>query len=207
MSALGILPKVDAVIHADTTHERSETYAFARKWTPWLEEHGIRVVTAVDEKATQAIYRTNQTHIPAFTFCEEHMAMGYYDVGFDEDGNDESVWVPYKSPKMVPGYIAGMLNRSCTQRWKIAPIHRWLQANRNGEQVEQWLGITLDEVGRMTTSNVGYVDLKYPFIEMLDRPLDTRYGCAMAERQRAGSASKKRVRLLPLSRPPHLARD
>ena len=37
MVAKGILPPVDAAIHADTGHERSETYAFAARWTPWCD--------------------------------------------------------------------------------------------------------------------------------------------------------------------------
>ena len=45
MSALGKLPPVDAAIHADTTYERAETYEFAARWTPWLEERGVPVVT------------------------------------------------------------------------------------------------------------------------------------------------------------------
>jgi 3'-phosphoadenosine 5'-phosphosulfate sulfotransferase (PAPS reductase)/FAD synthetase len=44
MSALEILPRVDAAVHADTTWERSETYDFAKRWTPWLEGKGIRVI-------------------------------------------------------------------------------------------------------------------------------------------------------------------
>jgi hypothetical protein len=142
MSALGVLPRVDAAIHADTTHERAETYAFARKWTPWLEERGITVVTVSDPVAAAQILknRTGQTHAPAFT------------LGIDG------------------GVEEGQLRRSCTQRWKIAPIRRWLQANRNGEKVEQWIGITLDEVGRMKSSDVQYISNEYPFIEMLDRP-------------------------------------
>jgi len=40
MSALGVLPKVDAAMH-----ERAETYAFAEKWTPWLEKRGVKVMT------------------------------------------------------------------------------------------------------------------------------------------------------------------
>ena len=43
MSALGELPPVDAAIHADTTHERRETYEFAATWTPWLEARGVHV--------------------------------------------------------------------------------------------------------------------------------------------------------------------
>ena len=45
MAALGETEPVDAAIHADTTHEASGTYEFARQWTPWLEERGVKVVT------------------------------------------------------------------------------------------------------------------------------------------------------------------
>jgi len=59
----------------------------------------------------------------------------------------------------------GMLRRQCTGRWKITPIRRWLQANRNGETVEQWLGITTDEAERMKPSDVKYITHRWPLIE------------------------------------------
>jgi hypothetical protein len=37
--------------------------------------------------------------------------------------------------------------------------------------VEQWLGITLDEIQRMKPSRVKYITNRYPFIEMFDPPL------------------------------------
>lgn len=141
MSALGVLPKVDAAIHADTTHERAETYAFAEKWTPWLEERGVRVVTVKAEDGSQdRIWDdSGQTMVPLYTI--------------EDQFNSE-----------------GALRRSCTGRWKIQPIKRWLQAHRDGQPVEQWIGITLDEVQRMRQSDVKYISLAYPFIEYLDRP-------------------------------------
>ena len=42
MIALKELPLVDYAVHADTTHEHEGTYAHAAKWTPWLEERGVR---------------------------------------------------------------------------------------------------------------------------------------------------------------------
>lgn len=128
MSALGILPKVDVAIHADTTHERSSTYEFAKKWTPWLEEHGVRVETVRAEN-TDLVAR-NMVTIPART---------------SETG--------------------GMFSRHCTADWKIYPIRRWLQANRNKEPVELWIGITLDEVQRVKPSNVKYITHRWPFLE------------------------------------------
>jgi len=140
MSALGILPKVEAAVHADTTHERSETYAFAERWTPWLEEHGIKVVTVQSERSgVIQNWTATGLMIPAFTRYED-------------------------------GEISGMLRRQCTHDWKIVPIRRWLQQERNGEPVELWLGITLDEVQRMKPSNVQYISHIFSYIELLDRP-------------------------------------
>ena len=141
MSALGMLPPVAAAVHADTGHERRETYEFAERWAPWLEERGVRVVTVRGGRRVMGLGNIGESEasIPAFT--------SYPD-----------------------GRSSGMLRRQCTYDWKIAPIRRWLQANRNKQSVEQWLGITLDEVLRIKPSGVKYITNAYPFIEMLDRP-------------------------------------
>lgn len=140
MSALGILPHIDVAIHADTGHERLATYGFAKVWTPWLEAHGIEVITVRNERHNVIENWTSTgLMIPAYTAYED-------------------------------GRPSGMLRRQCTHDWKISPIRRWLQANRNGEQVEMWLGITLDEVTRMRQSDVGYITNVYPFVEILSRP-------------------------------------
>ncbi|MBU2052581.1 hypothetical protein KKH13_05230 [Patescibacteria group bacterium] len=142
MSALGVLPKVDVAIHADTTHERSETYEFAKRWTPWLEDRGVRVVTVQTTPArSDPFYSVNvpSTFLPAFH--------SYPD-----------------------GRPSGQFHRQCTNEWKIRPIRQWLQAHRKGEPVEQWLGITLDEVARMKGADVQYITNGFPFIETLSRP-------------------------------------
>jgi hypothetical protein len=134
MSALGELDPVDAVIHADTTHERSATYAFARKYTPWLESHVLKVITVKSKDNN--------------FYCRDQLkGLG--------------------TPPLYTNLCTsdGMLNRSCTQRWKISPIRRWLQANRAGRPVEQWIGISLDEVERMRDSDVKYITNRYPLIE------------------------------------------
>lgn len=141
MSALGKLPPIDAAIHADTTHERSETYAFAERWTPWLQERGVNVVTIAEGRPLVGTIPSGEpyTSIPCFTTYAD-------------------------------GRPSGMLRRQCTKEWKIYPIRRYIQAHRNGRPVEQWLGITLDEVQRMRPSDVQYITNRYPFIELLDRP-------------------------------------
>lgn len=60
---------------------------------------------------------------------------------------------------------AGQGKRQCTTQWKITPIRRWLQANRNGEQVTQLIGISTDEWHRMKDSGVKYITNSWPLIE------------------------------------------
>lgn len=131
MVALGELPQIDAAVHADTTHERSATYTFAAQWTPWLEEHGVKVVTVRVTNTMPINNGYGWPEIPAFATSES----------------------------------GGSIQRQCTGRWKIKPIRRWLQANRNGEPVEQWLGISLDEAERMKPSDVKYITCRWPLIE------------------------------------------
>lgn len=71
----------------------------------------------------------------------------------------------------IPAFTAtdsrngGMLRRQCTESWKIRPMRKWLQANRNGRTVEQWIGISLDEYQRMKDSDVKYITHRWPLIE------------------------------------------
>ena len=137
MAALGDIEPVDYAIHSDTTHERTDTYIYAERWTRWLEDRGLRVVTVKlnNPKRQDPVYFSSygQAFIPAFT------------------NNPEGT--------------IGQLRRQCTSEWKIVPLRRWLQANRNGQPVEQWLGISLDEVQRMKPSNVKYITNRDPLIE------------------------------------------
>lgn len=130
MVALGELEPVDVAIHADTTHERSATYDFAARWSPWLEERGVKVVTVA--VSDQRLGERGVVDIPAFT---------------------------------TNGKSDGQLSRQCTNRWKIVPIRRYLQANRAGQPVEQWIGISLDEWQRMKDSDVKYITHRWPLID------------------------------------------
>lgn len=70
------------------------------------------------------------------------------------------------------GKPSGMLRRQCTQRWKIEPMRRWLrkELKRQGipkkpGSVEQWLGISLDEVERAKDSDVKWQVHRFPLLE------------------------------------------
>ena len=156
MSALGDLPPVDVAIHADTTHERSATYEFAQRWTPWLEARGVRVVTVQDAQSISEL-TSYKSDIPAYTLSNGAMKV-VPEVAYDD--NDE----PYETGEMIEvlANVEGKLRRQCTGEWKIYPMRRWLQANRNKRPVEQWLGISMDEWQRAKDSRCQVRDEPLP---------------------------------------------
>jgi hypothetical protein len=98
MAALGDLPLLDYAVHADTGYEAAWTYAFAAKWTPWLEEHGVKVRTVRDETG-------------------QRRPIGQWG----------GVMIPAHYPE-TKKFGAGMLKRQCTDQWKRAPIRRFVHA-------------------------------------------------------------------------------
>ena len=139
MVALGDLPPVDLAIHADTTHEAAGTYAHAEKWTPWLGERGVKVVTVTADNTEVVRERaaSKSVKIPAFTLAEDSSR--------------------------------GQIKRDCTYDWKIKPIRRHLRQllipNPKPGAVECWQGISVDEWHRMRDSDVRYIINRYPLVE------------------------------------------
>ena len=129
MSALGELEPIDAAIHADTTHDSVLTYAFAEKWTSWLEDRGVNVITVKADDTDYIDRKYNHTQIPAFNNS------------------------------------GGMGKRQCTTHWKIVPVRRMIRQLSGGKPVEQWIGISLDEIQRANRSGVQYVTNRFPLVE------------------------------------------
>lgn len=142
MVALGELEPVDFAIHSDTTWEREETYKFAKRWTPWLQDRGVKVITVASE-ATRGQIKDEWagTFVPAFT------------VG--PDGSRGQLrrqctgrW------KITPmrRHIASYLNEKGLKKTPGV--------------VEQWLGITLDEWHRAKDSDVRYIHHQFPLLDL-----------------------------------------
>ena len=141
MAALGEIPKPDYAVHADTTHEMQGTYAHAAKWTPWLEEHGIPVVTV---QASEKMLATAE--------WEKY---------------PEGLGIPAYSIELKTG-SEGQIRRECTADWKIMPLRRFARSiigKTSPECVEMWMGISLDEWQRMRTADVKYIKNVYPLVD------------------------------------------
>ncbi len=147
MSIHGELPRIDHCIFADVGWEPKEVY----DWLEVLKGHAsnagipLHVVSAgnLREHVMEAARTGKRVSSPPF-----------FTIG--EDGR------------------ASIINRSCTSNFKIIPIERKVKeliGHKPGSrlpkecQVEQWIGISGDEIQRMKASTSPWMRFWHPLIE------------------------------------------
>jgi hypothetical protein len=59
----------------------------------------------------------------------------------------------------------GPIPRQCTSEYKVAPVRKYLQSIRGKQKIRLWIGISLDEIERMKTAPVKYIENYYPLVE------------------------------------------
>lgn len=167
MSCRGVLPKLDAAVFADTQWEPSEVYDHL----DWLADEAA--------KAGIPVHRVTNGDL------RQHTLEGFVR-GSSEEGQR------YASlPLFVrnPDGSQGMIRRQCTREYKIVPIERFIRRELLGLQpgkrapsdaVDQWFGISSDEMRRVRISRDHWKRNVYPLVglpfDMLDRPF-TRLMC------------------------------
>jgi hypothetical protein len=144
------LPRLDAAIFADTGWEPPEVY----QWLDWLQS-----------RTTIPIHRVSAGNLRQDVLA----SLG--------QGGTGTVRQPPFYVRTVRGGDdhgqVGMLWRKCTDFYKIRPIRRrvrQLAVARHGgrppaEAVEQWIGISWDEVDRQKQSGVQYIKNRFPLVE------------------------------------------
>lgn len=138
MSALGDLEPLDAIIHADTGFEASETVEMRQWYAEWFRSHGLRVeiVSGGDIRQDGAI---EHIHVPFFTSdggplqrqCTRHF-------------------------KLTP-------NKRRVR--ELLGYHATKPPHPPAASVENWLGYTLEEYTRLSDSRVQFIVNRFPFIE------------------------------------------
>jgi len=146
MAGVGaITPMPDFAIFADTQAEPKSVY----DWLNWLE---LQLPFPVHR-----VTRGNMTN-DMMTF---------------RSAKDGRVWTKSTIPAFMQatdGSI-GLLGRSCTADYKIAPILKNLRrlcGIKRGErqvQITQWIGISYDEIQRMKPSRDAWTQHRWPLIE------------------------------------------
>ncbi|MCX5066619.1 hypothetical protein OOJ91_12095 [Micromonospora lupini] len=170
MTADGTLPRIDAAIFADTGWEPKAVY-----------DHLARLKTVLDDAG-----------IPLVKVGTRNL-------------RDDTVNGPYlRLPVFVEGGDgrASMLRRQCTERYKMEPIRRHIKLLLGAKQsrsgsilhppagavAEQWIGFSVDEIGRVNDSNTpAYLRNAYP---LLDLHMSRSNCIAWLERRGWGSTPK-----------------
>lgn len=144
MSSMGLLPKADVAIFSDTGKERNGTYEYLTFLLRWQKENtGIPIVVLSERNLYKDLlnppHGLHFSSLPAFT-------------------------------KNANGSV-GMLRRKCTSEYKIQVISDYIRdhiyhlpkgARRPATAV--WLGITLDEISRMSVPYNAWEIKTYPFL-------------------------------------------
>jgi hypothetical protein len=144
----GTLPGLDGAIFADTGWEPARVYAQLDR------------IAAVLAGAGVPLYRVSQGNLRADALDPEHR---FASVPYFVRNSDGS---------------RGMGRRQCTSEYKLAPISRKVrellgaappQFRRvpRGRVAEQWIGFSVDEIGRVSDNNrVLYERKRYPLLEL-----------------------------------------
>ena len=138
MSALGDLPKLDAIINADTGWERALTYEMRDFYTDWLRAREVRVeiVSAGNVRDDGAV---NHIHIPFWTAnggpLRRQCTMDF---------------------KIVPV-------KQCLR--KLMGFDSSKPPHPKPNSVEQWIGFSLDEWTRIKESRVKFITHSWPLVE------------------------------------------
>ena len=144
MAAKGDLPPVDVAIFADTGNEPKAVYTYLN-------------------------YLSNILPFPIFKVRKGNIK----DDMLNAKGKTNFVVAPFFTQNKITGK-KGMVMRQCTNDYKIQPIRikiRELCGVPKGKHfpkdkyVEQWIGISTDEVGRMKPARDKYILNRHPLIE------------------------------------------
>ena len=159
MSIRGEIERADCAIFADTGWEPESVYAHLNRLMAYANEHDF-TIHLVQNSSKRSVGNIKADHLRAVNGevgRVSHMPL-YSDAG--TSGN-------------MP------LVRSCTIDYKIAPIEKKIrellglkprQRIKPGTHVEQWFGITVDEMQRMRINKHKWITNKYPLIDLrLDR--------------------------------------
>jgi len=141
----GEIPMVDAAIFADTMGEPKAVY----DWLNWLEA-----------QLSYPVYRVSWRNLKQ-------------DILDASQGNYKAFTIPLYSLNTITGK-KGMLQRQCTQDYKIKPIVQKVRGllglkkgekRKKGTKVEMLLGISTDEITRMKPNQIKYIFNIFPLID------------------------------------------
>ncbi len=166
MVLAGKIERPDLVVFADTMREPQHVYDVVERECKVCEKAGIEFVT---------------------------VAKGDLGAEWRSPKGNWMAYVPVYTVSLRTGK-RGMMLRVCTDKFKIQPIRQLL--SRRGykpEGCELWLGMTIDEIQRVKPSRVGWIEHRWPLLDLNLR----RGDCEQFLREIGVSAAKSACTFCP----------
>ena len=160
MSCHGDLPMLDAAIFADTGWESQAVYDHLDWMTEIARDIGISVYVVSNGSLRENALRCSGIR----------------------DGENSGMDIPAWSVQMDGS--RGKINRSCTREFKINPIERFIRREMMGLEkgqvaprgaVEQWFGISSDELRRVRSDTCHWKRNVYPLVGLPEPMLPHPY--------------------------------
>ena len=144
MSCMGVLPRADYAIFADTGSEHNYTYDYLKFLKKYQKENdGIPIIVT---KKNPSLYEKI----------------------ISDDKNGYITIPAYLTDDVGSNAI---LNRSCTKNYKIEPVYKQIRKllglkkfERTNKKVNLWIGITTDEIQRASISKSPITINKFPLL-------------------------------------------
>ena len=144
----GELPQPERIVMADTSREASATWAYLDEVVgPALAEIGLEVEVAPHGLATKDLY----------------------------DGRGRPLMPLYTRGVAGESAAVGQMRNYCSGEWKREVVKRYVRGLGYGPKgrsergpIVNWLGISLDEVGRLSGDRVQWMTTRWPLV--FDRP-------------------------------------
>ena len=154
MSSLGELPRFDYSVFADTGAEKQETYKYIEWLKNWAKKNnGIPIIYDTSRNLYKDLLNKKNSTGQRFASIPGYTR--------NEDGSK------------------GMLRRQCTNEYKIIPVLnvvKELLGLKKGqsyrEEIEMFIGISLDEATRIAKPNRKNLTYIYPFCNVYSKQAD-----------------------------------
>jgi len=133
------LPPPDLAVIADTGRERADTWAYMDDWiAPALADVGVTVHRVKKQKYATVDLQSTKG---------DTLLMPFYT---DRDGG------------------IGKLTNFCSHEWKTRVVQRWATREHNVNLARNWLGFSIDEIGRaakLSRKTAGKWIARFPLLE------------------------------------------
>lgn len=149
MSSTGVLPRADYAIFSDTGKERKGTYETLEWLQNWAKENnGIPIIVNRDKNL-------------------------WKDLRFSQRNGDPNKFAAIPAFTKNKDGSTGMLRRQCTSEYKIMMVDKeirrlyFLIRRQRRPKTKVWLGITLEEIKRLSFPQSSWKETYYPFVGYL----------------------------------------